>query len=56
MRRGCLGRLAAATIPVVAPEESRTISFGIDTPDYIFSCSFHESLGHIGAMTVEPAP
>lgn len=45
------------SIPVVAPEESRTISFGIETPgDYTFICSFHEALGHTGVMTVEPAP
>lgn len=43
------------SIPVVAPTESETIEFTVDTPgEYAFICSFHESLGHTGVMTVRP--
>lgn len=44
----------AASIPVVAPSESETLEFAISTPgEYAFICSFHESLGHTGVMSVE---
>ncbi|MDQ3733187.1 MAG: cupredoxin domain-containing protein [Actinomycetota bacterium] len=43
------------SIPVVAPTESDTIEFTVDTPgEYAFICSFHEAQGHTGVMTVQP--
>lgn len=44
----------AESIPVVAPGQVDTIEFTVSTPgEYAFICSFHESLGHTGVMTVE---
>lgn len=41
------------SIPVVAPSESDTIEFTVNTPgEYAFICSFHEALGHTGVMIV----
>lgn len=41
------------SIPVVAPSESDTIEFAVNTPgEYAFICSFHEALGHTGVMIV----
>lgn len=42
------------SITVVAPNEAETIEFSVSTPgEYAFLCSFHESLGHTGVMSVE---
>ena len=44
----------AESIPVVAPSEVDTLEFTVSAPgEYVFICSFHESLGHTGVMTVE---
>ena len=41
------------SIPVVAPTETDTIEFTVNTPgEYAFICSFHEAQGHTGVMTV----
>lgn len=43
----------AESIPVVAPGESDTIEFTVNSPgEYSFICTFHEALGHTGVMTV----
>jgi plastocyanin len=40
-------------IPLLAPGQSQTITFGVQQPgDYRFECSFHTQLGQVGTMTV----
>jgi plastocyanin len=42
-----------AEIPLLAPGESRTIEFTVQTPgSYRFECPFHTQLGQVGTMTV----
>jgi plastocyanin len=43
----------AASIPILAPGQSKTVDFTVQTPgDYPFECSFHVQLGQVGTMTV----
>ena len=40
-------------IPLLTPEESRTVEFTVTTPgEYGFECSFHTQLQQFGTMTV----
>jgi plastocyanin len=42
-----------AQIPLLAPGQSSTIDFTVQTPgSYRFECSFHTQLGQVGTMTV----
>jgi plastocyanin len=42
-----------AQIPILAPGQSQTITFSVQTPGaYRFECSFHIQLGQVGTMTV----
>jgi plastocyanin len=43
----------SAEIPLLAPGDSKTITFTVTAPgDHPFECSFHTQLGQVGTMTV----